>query len=324
MARADLLLKLVRSGTRGDPGEFRRIVEAVIAEERAKAHNVLAGRLEEALHNGSLARGVGPSAKPADTESLLAEVAPRHALGDLVLPDSVREQCEEVVEEQHRAELLRSFGLEPRHRLLFTGPPGNGKTSLAEAMADAMMYPFLVARYEGLIGSFLGDTAGRLSRLFDHVRTRRCVLFLDEFDTVGKERGDEHETGEIKRVVSSLLLQIDDIPSHVVVITATNHPELLDRAAWRRFQVRLSLPLPAPGDIRRWMARFEQTVGEPLGVSAETVARKLAGLSFAELEQFCVDVLRRKVLEIPDADVKRIIRERLQHWSTRANPTRGE
>ena len=91
-------------------------------------------------------------------------------------------------------------------------------------------------RYEAVIGSFLGETSGRLKKLFDFVRTHQCVLFFDEFDTLGKERGDVHETGEIKRVVSSLLLQIDALPSHVVVVTATNHAELLDRAVWRRFQ----------------------------------------------------------------------------------------
>ena len=89
------------------------------------------------------------------------------------------------------------------------------------------MVPFAVVRYEGLIASYLGETASRLRKLFEYVRTRACVLFFDEFDTLAKERGDLHETGEIKRVVNSLLLQIDSVPSYVVVITATNHPELL-------------------------------------------------------------------------------------------------
>ena len=97
------------------------------------------------------------------------------------------------------------------------------------------MVPLIVARYDGLIGSYLGETASRLRRLFDFARSRACVLFFDEFDTLGKERGDVHETGEIKRVVSSLLMQIDSLPDHVFVITATNHPELLDKAVWRRY-----------------------------------------------------------------------------------------
>src|SRR3712207_6872521 len=98
-----------------------------------------------------------------------------------------------------------------------------------------------------MIGSYLGETAGRLKRVFEYARTTPCVLFFDEFDTIGKERGDVHETGEIKRVVSSLLLQIDALPSYVTVVVASNHPELLDRAVWRRFQLRLYLPPPKIG-----------------------------------------------------------------------------
>ncbi len=138
-----------------------------------------------------------------------------------------------------------------------TGPPGNGKTSLAEALARELMLPLLVVRYEAVIASYLGETALRLNSLFDQIRPLRCVVFFDEFDVLGKERGDTHETGEIKRVVSSLLLQVDGLPSHVVTVAATNHPELLDRAVWRRFQIRLNLPPPRPTDIDEWMRRFE-------------------------------------------------------------------
>ena len=152
-------------------------------------------------------------------------------MSDLVLPEFVRKLCDDLVEEQLRADLLRSYGLELRHKILLVGAPGNGKTSLAEAIAESLMIPFLTIRYEQLIGSYLGETASRLGQLFDYARTRPCVLFFDEFETLGKERGDTHETGEIKRVVSSLLLQIDSLPSYVVVIAATNHDDLLDKAA---------------------------------------------------------------------------------------------
>ena len=117
--------------------------------------------------------------------------------------------------------MLRSHGLEPRHRILLAGPPGNGKTSLAEAIAESLSIPLLTVRYEAVIGSFLGETAGRLRRVFDYARTTPSVLFFDEFDVVGKERGDLHETGEIKRVVSSLLLQMDDLPSWTIIAAAT-------------------------------------------------------------------------------------------------------
>jgi SpoVK/Ycf46/Vps4 family AAA+-type ATPase len=107
------------------------------------------------------------------------------------------EACRELVEEQHRKDILRSYGLEPRHRVLLSGPPGNGKTSLAEAIAAQLLAPLFVVRYEAVIGSFLGEASGMLKRLFDFVRTHQCVLFFDEFDTLGKERGDGHEPGSL-------------------------------------------------------------------------------------------------------------------------------
>ena len=250
MARADLLIALVRAARRGDDVLLQRTVEALIAEERAKHHNVLADRLEESLRtNGNrLSRPAGPAASSVapDVRELVWEHEPRRRLPDLILPAVVTTAVTELVEEHQRVELLRSYNLEPRHRVLLAGAPGNGKTSLAEAIAEALMVPFLVVRYEGVIASFLGETTARLHRLLDSVRTRRCVLFFDEFDAIAKERGDIHETGEIKRVVSSLLLEMDALPSYVTVIVASNHPELLDRAVWRRFQLRLHLPPRRP------------------------------------------------------------------------------
>jgi MoxR-like ATPase len=320
MARADLLLDLVRAGARGDHALFRKAVEALISEERAKQHHILADRLAAHLQaNG------GPSVTPVTTPirrngpgaEQYYETAPERRLADLLLPEVVEKAGIELIEEHRRADLLRAYGLEPRNRVLLAGPPGNGKTSLAEALATELALPLLIVRYESVIASYLGETAIRLSRLFEQVRTRRCVLFFDEFDVVGKERGDIHETGEIKRVVSSLLLQIDDLPSHVVAVTATNHPELLDRAVWRRFQLRLDLPAPTPALAQEWFNRFEARSGLKLGHAPAILAQRLKGLSFSELEQFTLDVQRQYVLRLPDADVCRIVGERLKQWQQR-------
>ena len=321
MARADLLLDLVRAGARGDQPLFRKSLEALVSEERAKQHHVLADRLAAHLNAGappnasaspSLTRRKGPANRSFHV------MHPERRLGDLVLPASVANASRELVEEFRRTDLLRAHNLEPRHRVLLTGPPGNGKTSLAEALATELAIPLLAVRYESVIASYLGETAVRLSRLFDEVRTRRCLLFFDEFDVVGKERGDVHETGEIKRVVSSFLLQIDDLPSHVVVVTATNHPELLDRAVWRRFQLRLNLPAPTPSSAEEWFRRFEQRFGQSLGYRPVTLAKRLKGLSFSELEQFALDVQRQYVLTLPHHNLRAIVNERLKQWLDRS------
>lgn len=313
MARSDLLVSLVRSGTAGDQVGFRRAAEAIIAEEHAKQHGVLASQLADALRLDGGKR-IGPQPSRAGGSSLVFDVEPQRRLTDLVLPPNVSAVVSEIIEEHHRGDLLRSYGLEPRHRVLLVGPPGSGKTSLAEAIATEVMTPFLVARYEALITSYLGETAGRLDALFDAVRARPCVLFFDEFDTIAKERGDLHETGEIKRVVSSLLLQIDRLPSYVIVVVATNHPELLDRAVWRRFQTRLALPTATREGTVEFLNRWEARTGVTMGYAPRTLADKLHGLSYAEIEEFVTTVQRRLVLNGPGTDERTVVRACLDQW----------
>ncbi|MBN1189916.1 MAG: ATP-binding protein [Dehalococcoidales bacterium] len=313
MPRSDLLLSLAKSGSQGDLTLFRRTLEAIIAEERAKSHNILADRLASYLSVTQLSAQMHSPNGEKLTE-LYYENSPSRALESLILPSVVLQACRELIEEHQRADLLRSYNIEPRHMVLLTGPPGNGKTALAEAIANSLMLPWIVVRYEGIIGSFLGETANRLAKLLDYVRTRKCLLFLDEFDTLAKERGDIHETGEIKRVVSSLLLQLDRLPSHVLVITATNHPELLDRAVWRRFQIRLYLPPPTRKALEEWFEHYQKSTDLRLGFSPRTLADKLYGMSFAEVEEFCADINRRRILKFETMSVREIVKTRLEQW----------
>lgn len=321
MARADLLTNLVKYGISGDKARFRKVAEAIIAEERAKHHTVLADNLEKHLHETEqkpITNGTVPTLSTQRMDNFMHEISPQKSLDDLILPEDVKQICREVVQEHHRSDLLRSYGLEPRNRILLIGPPGNGKTSLAEALAQSLMVPLLIVRYEGVVGTYLGETAIRLRKLIEYACTRRCVLFFDEFETLGKERGDTHETGEIKRVVSSLLMQIDSLPSHVVVIGATNHPELLDRAVWRRFQVRMSLPEPTRARIEEWFERFQRRINQDLGYTPITLAKKLYGFNFAEIEEFGTTVFRQYVLEQPEADMKSIVGKAIKHWASRS------
>ncbi len=320
MARADLLIRLVQSGIQGDKATLRKVIEAIIAEERSKQHQVLAERLEEILNSTPVDRPV-PNGMPMLDQrmaNMVHEIMPKWKLADLILPDHVIQICQGLVQEHHRSDLLRSYNLEPRNRLLLIGPPGNGKTSLAEAIAEALLVPLLVVRYESVVGTYLGETAVRLRKLFEYAATRKCVLFFDEFETLGKERGDTHETGEIKRVVSSLLLQIDSLPSHVMVIGATNHAELLDRAVWRRFQVRMNLPEPTRARLTEWFERYERRINVSLGHSPATLAKRLLGSNFAEVEEFGTTAFRQYVLEQPGSDMKEIVTRTLQQWSARS------
>jgi SpoVK/Ycf46/Vps4 family AAA+-type ATPase len=326
MARADLLSDLVKYGIVGDKNKFSKVVEAIISEERAKKHTVLAGALEDLLRSIPFEKPIpnGNAVLDQRVSNLIQEVIPERTFDDLVLPKEVKDIVREVVQEHHRIDLLRSYNLEPRNRILLIGPPGNGKTTLAEALARTLMVPLLIVRYEGVVGTYLGETAVRLRRLLEHASTRKCVLFFDEFETLGQERGDRHETGEIKRVVSSLLMQIDSLPSHVVVIGATNHAELLDRAVWRRFQIRMTLPEPTRARLAEWFANFERRIKMPLGYAPETLAKKLSGLNFAEAEEFGASVFRQYVLEQPDSNIKKIVDRTLKNWPARSVKTKQQ
>ena len=322
MARSDLLVSLIRAGASGDREAVRSVAEALAADERAKNHHVLADRMHRAL-------GAVPVTPPMLTSvdrdkgggrDAILEIVPRKSLDDLLLSLPVRETARQVVEEHVRADVLRAHGYEPRHRLLLSGPPGNGKTSYGEGIAEALGLPLFVVRYDALIGSYLGETNTRLRKLFDYVRTRPCVLLFDEFDAIGKERGDTHETGEIKRVVSFLLMQLDSLPSYVIVVAASNHAELLDRAVWRRFQLRLAFPAPKKEQVEAFLGRIVATWPTRPRNRLSQLATQLGAVSYSEVLDFCQNVRRRHILGLGEVGIDEALAEELALWSTRVQP----
>jgi SpoVK/Ycf46/Vps4 family AAA+-type ATPase len=322
MARSDLLVSLVRAAATGDRDSLRSTTEALAADERAKKHHILADRLQRALSAvpvtpPTLTTSSSPSVSGREA---IFEVEARVRLEDLLLPLPTQEAGRQLVEEHRRADVLRAHGYEPRHRALLSGPPGNGKTSYAEGIAEALGLPFFVVRYDALIGSYLGETNARLRRLFDYIRTQPCVLFFDEFDAIGKERGDTHETGEIKRVVSFLLMQIDQLPSYVIIVAATNHAELLDRAVWRRFQLRLSFPAPDRQHIEIFLDRVFSSWPQTPDLSVHKVASRLGPVSYAEALDFCQNVRRRDILGLGETTIDKALEQEIAIWAARVWP----
>lgn len=321
MARADLMCELIKYGLINDTVNFKKAAEALCAEERAKQHMILANKIQDLLSmekKQAFERNstVNVVRGGMSESNLFWEKIPQKRLDDLILPQSVKDICQGMIEEQLRAEVLQSYGLEPRNKMLLIGPPGNGKTSLAEAIAESLMVPLLTVRYESIVGAYLGETASKLSKLFEIAKTRKCVLFFDEFETLGKERGDAHETGEIKRVVSSLLMQIDSLPSYVVAIAATNHDTLLDKAAWRRFQIKVEIPKPTRNNLELFFEHFQEGRGFEFGILPSTLAKKTLGLSYAEAEELALEIYRQFILNISQNNPKEITNQVLKLWQT--------
>jgi SpoVK/Ycf46/Vps4 family AAA+-type ATPase len=328
MARSDLIVNLVKASITGDTTNARTTAEAIAADERAKKHTGIADRISRILDStqpDTINGHTKSVPKVRDGSGGILRREPRRSINELHLDTTVRSACDELIEEQQRADVLRAHGMEPRHRILLAGPPGNGKTSLAEALAYELALPLFTVRYESVVTSYLGETAQRLRRLFDYVRTEPCVLFFDEFDALGKERGDIHETGEIKRVVTTLLLQLDELPSYCVLVGATNHPELLDRATWRRFELRLKLDRPSPEQMISYFSmQLKQLDGQP-GYTAKRLYEKVMPTSFSEAEAFFLDVKRRAILAQEERELRSVLDSRVKVFASRRySPDRGE
>jgi SpoVK/Ycf46/Vps4 family AAA+-type ATPase len=287
--------------------------EAYFQQKHGQASRIAEGR--DVVRNPGRAHS---PMLPESLQGLLFETIPSRRFADLILTAATRVEMKEFVSEFAQAALLRSHSVEPRHTILLVGPPGTGKTSLASAVAAELAVPFLTVRYDGLVGSFLGETASRLQQIVDYASHIPCVLFFDEFDTVGKERADAHETGEIKRVVSSLLLHMDALPSNCVIVCATNHPELLDRAVWRRFEIRIELPTPGAAELKDWYARTQRSFGD-LGMSAKEFVDIFRGETLSEVEAVTLDARRKHILSCGELTTVGAFKLALERWHARRN-----
>ena len=320
MARSDLILNLVKAAIAGDQTEVRATAAEIAVDERSKKRTGVAERINKLLENSD--RTIFNDRKPVHSMARkngyggFHRLFPDRSISSLFLEDAVRNICQELIEEQRRSELLRSSGIEPRHKVLLVGPPGNGKTSLAECIASELALPLLFVKYDAIVTSYLGETAQRLSRLFNFVSTEPCVLFFDEFDAIGKERGDIHETGEIKRIVTSLLLQVDTLPSYCVLVAATNHPELLDRASLRRFQIKLELKEPTEVQMIEYFNSKLKKFNGTAGYTAKRLFNAVSPKNYSEAEDFFLDINRRLILEQGNGSNKKLFEERINVWNS--------
>ena len=196
---------------------------------------------------------------PLDQDSRLqiVEVIPSDAeRHKVVLSAEVNKQISSFIEMVKHGSELELAGVNIKKTLLLHGRPGCGKTSIAHYVSEQTGLPLVVARLDGIISSLLGSTAKNIRKIFDYTNSVPCILFLDEFDAIAKARNDQHELGELKRVINSLLQNIDAMPSDKVLIAATNHAEMLDDAIWRRFVQTVDVGLPDQNEIMEMIDIF--------------------------------------------------------------------
>jgi len=298
MATAVQIKAMIESHATGDGSRFLAIAMQIAALEARQGHVRLATELREMIDKAKetrVARPV-PIVQPrGDLAGLLAATYPETKLPELVLSAGILRKVERLLHEQRQAGVLLSHGLRARHRVLLVGPPGTGKTLCASALAGELHLPLFKVVLESLVTKFLGETAARLRLVFDAVRATRGVYLFDEFDAIGGRRTLPNDVGEIRRVVNSFLQLLEQDESTSLVLAATNHPEMLDKALFRRFDDVIEFALPKPEDtervLRNRLAMFDTSKLDWLRLRAAA-----KGLSHANLTRASQDAAKQVVL----------------------------
>lgn len=224
------------------------------------------------------------------------------SLADVVLTASAREELNLIATEWKNRQFLEKKGVPRRSKVLFFGPPGCGKTLAARSLGTALGLPVFTVRLSSLVGAFLGQTGANLRGMFQFAESNPCVLLLDEFDAIARNRGRSQDVGELDRVVISLLQELDHTKPAGIVVAATNTPESLDRAIWRRFELRLEFPRPSKRQLRKFAE--EKATGKHATRGA-TVELPSSVVSFADVDSWWSDRRRRELLTRVDDGARR-------------------
>jgi SpoVK/Ycf46/Vps4 family AAA+-type ATPase len=289
--KSDEVLALVRAHLDGDHERFRAVILAMAANA-----DVSSPRLARSLRGLADRRPVAAKfvELPSQVQALLADTRTEATIADMVLEQQTRESLERLLLEQESRERLSKHNLSPARKLLFVGSPGTGKTMAASAIANALVLPMLRVQLHGVIASHLGETASHLAKVFQNIRALRAVYLFDEFDALSPDRGSSgHDVSEMRRVVNSLLQFVEDDRSESIIVAATNHVEMIDRAMFRRFDEVVEFPRPSP-DLAAHLVQSKLLWPECLDWAA--IRRAVVGCGHADLVAACHKVNKDAVL----------------------------
>ncbi len=286
MAKSDEIFALAQAAIERDHARVVSTVRCILAGETDRS--TLKPKLQWLLE-----KQASRNPKPEDgicldngLDKLVQLQSPTHDLSQVALSADMRLRVTDLLAEQRYADALAAHNLYPRNRLLLMGPPGTGKTVLAGAIAKDLGLPFLVVDYSSLISSYMGETGAKITKLLNGLAGQPCVLFLDEMETILAERSGDtgrSDVGEQARIVSTLLLAMDRLDHRILFVGATNHPDMLDRAVRRRFDMEIDMPLATEDAVHALVKSL--SVRHPGLLFAEWTPTQCEGRSMADLER---------------------------------------
>jgi len=297
------MVALLKSHLEGDDREFLSVAMQAAAHEARLGHTAIAQQLRDLVDHAKL-RSSGTQSRQGqlivleprgELANLLSVQTPSIRLSDLALPESLAARLKRVLLEQRQRKKLSEHGLHPRRKLLFVGPPGTGKTMSASALAGELHLPLFTIMLEGVITKFMGETAAKLKLVFDAIRQTRGVYLFDEFDALGANRNQANDVGEIRRVLNSFLQMLEKDASDSLIVAATNHGQMLDKALFRRFDDVIEYTLPdarlTEEILRRKLAGFDNA-----GVDWSQVLPRAESFSPADLVRASHEAAKNAIL----------------------------
>lgn len=305
MAAAEQIKSLIKSFGESDESRFFATAMQIAASEARKGHAKFAQELKLLIENAKKSRSssfldnaktISISKPKRELNELIEVFRPKIKLNDMILHKNVKDALDRIIQEQRKVDLLLQHNLTPKRKLLLTGSPGCGKTMTAQAMAGELGLMVFIIRLDGLISKFMGESISKLRMIFDAMADHRGVYLFDEFDSIGTKRDQGQDVGEIKRVLNSFLINIEKDQSNSIIIAATNLPDSLDKALFRRFDDIIRFPLPKMVEIKNILKK--NLAGFPLSKQNElsTIAKAAAGLNNADIVRACEEAIKEMII----------------------------
>lgn len=313
MATAEQLKTLIRSHFSDDPERFFTSALQVAAHEAGQGHGALAHDIRDIVDKARRARGAAIIRFPKDMQGLVLAEEPELPRAALVMPPEQLARIDRIVSEYEQQGKLKHYGLSHRRKILLVGPPGTGKTMTAKVLAHEVHQPLYIIQVDRLMTKFMGETTAKLRQVFDLIQEQPGVYLFDEFDAIGGERSLENDVGEMRRVLNAFLQFIEQDKSDSLIVAATNNPDLLDRALFRRFDDVLYYEEPTADERRQLMANVLADFA-PAKMAWVQLVRDSEGLSHSEIDKACRDAIKYAVLEdrrkVNSADMRMTLRDR--------------
>ncbi|MFP3043087.1 ATP-binding protein [Treponema primitia] len=299
MASAAQMKSLLNSHYIGDEEHFNTVALQIAATEARQGHQKLADEVKNLVDHaksGRIKKQTIPFNRPSEElKGLLSVSYPEKRISDIILTDQLRKKIDRIILEYRHIESITQHGLIPKRKLIMIGPPGTGKTMTASVLAGELGLPLFQVRLDGLISRYMGETASKLRLIFDSIENTLGVFFFDEFDAIGAERGLANDVGEARRILNSFLQMVEETGSNSLILAATNHPEILDTALFRRFDDVLVYELPDMVHIES-LLRERLSTYAPLNFNWQGLVTASEGLSYAEITNAANEMIKTAII----------------------------